>query len=56
MGISLQAQWTQEKGKGYYKIGLWWLEAEEHYTSTGLVDPNATRGLFITNFLSIWYK
>lgn len=50
MGISLQAQWTQEKGKGYYKIGLWWLEAEEHYTSTGLVDPNATRGLFITNF------
>ena len=50
IGMSLQAQWTQEKGKGYYKIGLWWLEAEEHYTSTGLVDPNATRGLFITNF------
>lgn len=50
IGMSLQAQWTQEKGKGYYKIGLWWLEAEEHYTSTGLVDPNATRGLFIMNF------
>ena len=50
IGISLQAQWTQEKGKGYYKIGAWWLEADEHYTSTGLVDPNATRGLFITNF------
>ena len=50
IGMSLQAQWTQEKGKGYYKIGVWWLEAEEHYTSTGLVDPNATRGLFIMNF------
>ena len=50
IGISLQAQWTQEKGKGHYKIGAWWLEADEHYTSTGLVDPNATRGLFITNF------
>lgn len=50
IGMSLQAQWTQEKGKGYYKIGAWWLEADEHYTSTGLVDPNATRGLFITNF------
>ena len=50
IGMSLQAQWTQEKGKGYYKIEAWWLEADEHYTSTGLVDPNATRGLFITNF------
>ena len=50
IGLNLQAQWTEEKGKGYYKIGLWWLEADKHYTSTGLVDPNATRGLFITNF------
>ena len=49
-GMNLQAQWTQEKGKGYYKIGIWWLEADEHYTNTGLVDPNATRGLFITSF------
>ena len=49
-GMNLQAQWTQEKGKGYYKIGAWWIEADEHYTNTGLVDPNATRGLFITNF------
>lgn len=48
--MNLQAQWTLEKGKGYYKIGVWWLEADEHYTNTGLVDPNATRGLFITNF------
>lgn len=48
--MSLQAQWTQEKGKGYFKIGAWWLEADEHFTNTGLVDPNATRGLFITSF------
>ena len=51
IGMSLQAQWTQEKGKGYYKIGAWWLEADEHCTSTGLVNPNATRGCLLRTFL-----
>lgn len=50
IAFTAHGQWTQEKGKGYYKIGIWWLEADEHYTNTGLVDPNATRGLFITSF------
>lgn len=50
LSFNLQAQWTQEKGKGYYKIGAWLLEANQHYTNTGLIDPNATRGLFILNF------
>lgn len=50
ISMSLQAQWTQEKGKGYFKIGAWWLEADEHFTNTGLIDPKATRGLFITRF------
>ena len=50
LAINASAQWTQEKGKGYYKIGAWFLEANEHYTDTGLVDPNITRGHFITSF------
>ena len=45
-----QAQWINEKGKGYYKIGSWSLLANEHYTDQGKVDPNATRGLFISSF------
>lgn len=45
-----QGQWINEKGKGYYKIGGWSLLANEHYTDQGKVDPNATRGLFISSF------
>ncbi|GAB1856968.1 hypothetical protein MHTCC0001_18040 [Flavobacteriaceae bacterium MHTCC 0001] len=44
------AQWVKEKGKGYYKVSAWYLEADEHYTSTGAKDPNATRGQFNVNF------
>ncbi|MDB3862900.1 hypothetical protein N9313_04950 [Flavobacteriaceae bacterium] len=47
---SIQSQWINEKGKGYYKIGGWSLLADEHYTDQGIVDPNATRGLFISSF------
>ncbi len=47
---SVQGQWINEKGKGYYKIGSWSLLADEHYTDQGIVDPNATRGLFISSF------
>ncbi len=46
---SVQGQWINEKGKGYYKIGSWSLLADEHYTDQGIVDPNATRGLFINS-------
>jgi len=48
--MNAHAQWTQEKGKGYYKIGGWFLEADQHYTDTGLIDPNITRGHFISSF------
>ena len=44
------AQWLKEKGKGYYKLGTWSLLANEHFTDIGGVDPNATRGLFISSF------
>lgn len=43
------AQWVKEKGKGYYKLSAWYLEADEHYTNTGAKDPNTTRGQFNIN-------
>ncbi len=46
----LQAQWTKGKGKGYYKLSAWSLVSDEHYTDTGDIDPNATRGFFNLNF------
>ena len=48
--FSVHSQWTQEKGGGYYKLGFWQLIADQHYTDTGLIDPNATRGIVITSF------
>ena len=48
-----RAQWLKEKGKGYYKLGTWSLLADQHFTDIGGVDPNATRGLFISSFLDI---
>lgn len=45
----LQGQWIREKGTGYYKLGGWSLLANEHFTDQGKVDPNATRGLFISS-------
>ncbi len=44
------SQWTKEKGKGYYKLSAWYLESDQHYTDTGDIDPNITRGQFNVNF------
>lgn len=41
-----QAQWTNGKGKAYYKLAAWSLVADQHYTNSGQIDPNATRGNF----------
>ena len=50
LGITFgTAQWTQKKGTGYYKVGAWFLEANQHYTDKGLLDPNATPGIFVTS-------
>lgn len=50
LGMNLgTAQWTQKKGSGYFKIGAWFLEADQHYTDQGLIDPNATRGIFVSS-------
>ena len=40
--------WPQGKGKGYLKVYEFWLRFDQHYTSTGELDPNATLGLYNT--------
>lgn len=42
--------WVHAKGKGYFKIGQWWVIADRHYTDTGDTDPNVTMGTFNTSF------
>jgi len=50
LGITFgAAQSTQKKGTGYCKLGTWFLEANQDYTDDGLLDPNATRGVFVTS-------
>ena len=40
--------WPQPKGKGYFKLSEWWTIFSEHYTDTGVKDPNLTTGVFNT--------
>lgn len=42
--------WPQPKGKGYYKISQMWILANQHFTDTGELDPNGTRGTYFTTF------
>lgn len=42
--------WPQPKGKGYFKLYEWWTQFDQHYTSNGEIDPNATLGLYNTSF------
>lgn len=42
--------WPKAKGKGYFKLYEWWTQFDEHYTSNGELDPNATLGLYNTSF------
>ena len=46
---SLMAQWTKGKGKGYYKLSAWYLEADEQFTKSGEKFPFTTRGVFNVN-------
>ncbi len=41
--------WPQFKGKAYIKLSEWWLTFDQHYTSTGGIDPNITTGIFNTS-------
>lgn len=40
--------WPQPQGHGYFKLYQWWIVADQHFTSTGGVDPNLTQGIFNT--------
>lgn len=40
------AQWNKQKNKGYFKLSAWSLVSDQHFTDTGAIDPNATRGTF----------
>ncbi|MEO9966546.1 MAG: hypothetical protein ABJF11_12190 [Reichenbachiella sp.] len=42
--------WVHAKGKGYFKIGQWWVIADKHYIDDGSTDPNTTIGTFNTSF------
>ena len=42
--------WIQKKGSGYLKLSQYWIIADQHYTNTGDIDPNATRGTYVTSF------
>ena len=44
------SQWTKGKGNGYYKLSAWSLVSDQHYTSSGEIDSNATRGNLTFNF------
>ncbi len=41
--------WIQPKGSGYFKLSQYWVIADQHFTNTGGIDPNATRGTYITS-------
>ena len=43
------AQWSKKKGDGYYKLSVWGLKSDQHYTDTGDIDPNITRGQYNIN-------
>lgn len=42
-------QWSKGKNNGYYKLSAWYLTTDQHFTSTGDIDPNATRTQFNIN-------
>jgi hypothetical protein len=41
--------WPQKKAEGYFKLSQYWVIADSHYTNTGSIDPNATRGTYVTS-------
>ena len=45
---SAAGPWPRAKGSAYLKLYEFWLRFDEHYTSTGELDPNATLGLYNT--------
>ena len=41
--------WPQPKNHGYFKLSQWWVISNQHFTDTGMIDPNVTTGTFNTS-------
>lgn len=41
--------WTQQKGKGYFKLSQSWIQFDQHYTSIGKITPNVMTGIYSTS-------
>ena len=41
--------WPQPKNHGYFKLSQWWVVSNQHFTDTGMIDPNVTTGTFNTS-------
>lgn len=41
--------WPQPKSTFYLKLSQWWVISDQHFTNTGQIDPNLTRGAFNTS-------
>lgn len=41
--------WPQPKGGMFLKLSQWWVISDQHYTNTGMIDPNLTRGTYNTS-------
>lgn len=41
--------WPQKKGKVYLKLSQWWVISNQHYTGSGGIDPQLTRGIYNTS-------
>lgn len=46
--MSAGGPWVQKKGKSYFKLSEWAVVFDQHFTSSGLLDPNVTTGVFNT--------
>ncbi len=38
--------WIYKKKSGFIKLSQWWVNSTQHYTGTGSINPNVTRGIF----------
>lgn len=43
------AQWTKNKGEGYYKVSFWSLNYDQHFNQEGHIVDNPDRSFFNTN-------
>lgn len=41
--------WPQPKAKAYIKLSEWWTVSNQHYTDSGLIDPNVSLGIYTTS-------